>query len=58
MAGSPADQLIKRVTEQHSAAAEQQQTIMEVYEQFAVEYSNRVTPDRINQMRRDVGILV
>jgi len=31
---------------------------MEVYQQFAVEYSNRVTPDRINQMRRDVGIPV
>lgn len=54
-AGEPADQLIKRVSERQSAAVKGE-TIMEVFEMFASENVGGVAPDRINQMRRDIGL--
>lgn len=53
--GAPADQLIKRAMERQGTAATGE-SIAEVFEVFASENVSGVAPDRINQMRRDIGL--
>ncbi len=55
--GAPADQLIKRVTERQVASTPGE-NIMDIFEAFARENVAGVSRDRINQMRRDIGLLV
>ncbi len=56
--GEPADQLIKRVSERQISNDEPSDLITEVFEIFARENVSGVSKDRINQMRRDIGLLV
>lgn len=56
--GEPADQLIKRVSKRQIAKVEPKDLITEVFELFARENVSGVSNDRINQMRRDIGLLV
>jgi integrase len=53
--GEPADQLIAAVSGRQGAA-NASESIEEVFEVFASENIGGVAPDRINQMRRDIGL--
>ncbi|WP_444460221.1 DUF6538 domain-containing protein [Rhodobacter capsulatus] len=56
--GHPSDPIVKPPTGGRREFAKPGETIMEVFETFASENPNRVTPDRLNQIRRDIGIFV
>ena len=56
--GQPSDPLVRPATSAKREVAKPGETIMEVFEKFARENPRRVAPDRIDQMRRDIGIFV
>lgn len=56
--GEPADQLIKRALERQGANDATGENISDVFEVFARENVGGVSADRINQMRRDISLLV
>ncbi|WP_420002902.1 DUF6538 domain-containing protein [Arenibacterium sp. LLYu02] len=56
--GQPSDPIVRPSAHQQSAVAQPGEKIMEVFELFAAENPRRVTPDRMNQIRRDIGIFV
>ncbi len=56
--GKPADPIVKPATGSRREVAKAGETIMEVFSAFARENPNRVAPDRLDQIRRDIGTFV
>lgn len=55
-AGSPSDPLVVPAKGARRVQAVPGEGLMEVFEKFARENPNKVAPDRINQMRRDLAL--
>ena len=56
--GKPTDSLIKIAAERQKVEAEAGDTVLQAFDQFERENVNGVQQDRLNQMRRDIGLLV
>ena len=53
--GAPKDPIVKPATGTARETAEPGETIMELFENYATENPKQITPDTINQARRDIG---
>lgn len=56
--GTPKDPIVKPVTGTARETAARGETIMELFENYALENPRKISPDTINQARRDVGMFV
>lgn len=56
--GIPKDPIVKPVTGTARETAARGESIMELFENYALENPRKISPDTINQARRDVGMFV
>lgn len=56
--GTPKDPIVKPVTGTARETAARGESIMELFENYALENPRKISPDTINQARRDVGMFV